>query len=417
MPDAGFLARYAQLAVQTAIPIQPGHQLLIVSPPEAHAVVQAIAIAAYAAGAAAVDALYEDSALLDLTVRSASEDRLRHFPPWTAQALTEHARAGHPILTLHAPAFHSRGQALTHRAALATAARNAALEHYGQWRSRMTFNWSVMAVATPGWATFLRPDLAGPDALDWLWHTLAHLMRLDTPDLAAAWQEHAHTLGQRCAALDALNLTQLHFTGPGTSVTIGLPAGHTWFGPRVTSAQGLTGVPNLPTEEISTLPHRLQTDGYVRMTRPLVLGGGQVIEELELTFAGGRVTGLRADTGEAALRELLGTDDGASRLGEVALVSEDALVAQARRTFYSTLIDENASCHLALGRAYPVTLRGGSTLDAEAFEAAGGNHSRIHIDFMVGSPALSVTGLTQGGASVQLMQRGQWVPQWSLPRA
>ena len=163
----------------------------------------------------------------------------------------------------------------------------------------------------------------------------------------------------------------------------------------------------MPTEEISTLPHRLRAEGRVRMTRPLVVHG-HLIEDMDLTFEGGRVTAVHSPTGEALLRALLATDEGAAHLGEVALVSEDSRVSRERRTFYSTLIDENASCHLALGRAYPVTLKGGADLEAGEFQARGGNHSQVHLDFMVGCPELQVTALTSDGRRVPVMQAGKW---------
>lgn len=408
MPDQAFYRRYAELAVRVAVPLQPGQHLLIVSPPEAFLVAQAIARAAYQVGAADVDILYEDALAGSLKVQSAALERLKVFPAWTAQALNAHAEAGQPMLSLHAPQPQSAAGSVTgDRVGLAAAARNAALESYGMRRSRVQFNWSVMAVATPGWAELLRPDLSPQEALEWLWQVLARLLRLDTPDPAQAWHAHASRLMQRCAALDALQIRELHFEGPGTDLRIGLPVGHQWFGPLVPSTLGLRGIPNMPTEEISTLPHRLAAEGHVRMTRPLVIHG-QLIEELDLTFEAGRVTDLRCPGGEATLRQLLDTDEGAAHLGEVALVSEDSLVSSEHRTFYSTLIDENASCHLALGRAYPVTLKGGAALGLAEFQAAGGNHSQVHLDFMVGSAQLQVTAHRADGPPVTVLREGRW---------
>lgn len=408
MPDHAFYRRYAELAVRVAVPVQPGQHLLIVSPPEAFLVTRAIAQAAYQVGAADVDVLYEDAHAGSLKVQSAALERLKIFPAWTAQALNAHAEMGQPMLTLHAPQPHSAAGSVTgDRVGLAASARNAALESYGMRRSRVQFNWSVMAVATPAWAELLRPDLPPREALDWLWHVLARLLRLDEPDPAQAWQTHAAQLMRRCAALDALHIRELHFEGPGTDLRIGLPEGHQWFGPLVPSIFGLHGIPNMPTEEISTLPHRLVVEGRVRMTRPLVIHG-QLIEELDLTFEKGRVTALHCPGGEATLRQLLDTDEGASHLGEVALVSEGSLVSSEHRTFYSTLIDENASCHLALGRAYPVTLKGGAELGLAEFQAAGGNHSQVHLDFMVGSPHLQVTALGADSHPVTILREGRW---------
>ena len=277
MPDQAFYRRYAELAVQVAVPVQPGQHLLIVSPPEAYLAAQAIAQAAYGVGAADVELLYEDAYAGSLKVQHAALERLGTFPAWTAQALNAHAEAGQPMLSLHAPQPQSAGSgraARWKRAGLAAAARNAALESYGMRRSRVQFNWSVMAVATPAWAKLLRPDLSPQRRRwTWLWQVLARLLRLDTPDPAQAWQTHAAQLMRRCAALDALQIRELHFEGPGTDLRIGLPEGHQWFGPLVPSTLGLSGIPNMPTEEISTLPHRLLTEGRVRMTRPLVIHG------------------------------------------------------------------------------------------------------------------------------------------------
>ncbi|QLG13068.1 aminopeptidase (plasmid) [Deinococcus sp. D7000] len=406
MPDLAFDQRYARLAVQVAVPLQPGQRLLIVSPPETFELAGQIAAAAYDVGAAEVEILYEDPQVLSLKVQRAATAQLQRFSPWTADALTAHARAGQPMLSLHAPSPQIQPE-LDARAAVAASARNAALEEYGLRRSKVLFNWSVMAVATASWARLLRPELPEADALEWLWQVLARLMRLDAPDPREAWQAHAERLMQRCAALDDLNITELHFEGPGTDLRLGLPEGHQWFGPLVPSAAGLRGIPNMPTEEISTLPHRLQAEGRVRMTRPLVVHG-HLIETMDLTFEGGRVTGLHSPSGEALLRALLATDEGAARLGEVALVSEDSRVSREHRTFYSTLIDENASCHLALGRAYPVTLKGGADVEAAEFLARGGNHSQVHLDFMVGSPELDVTALTSDGRRVPVMRGGRW---------
>ncbi|GAA3994554.1 aminopeptidase [Deinococcus rubellus] len=408
MSNQAFYQRYARLAVQMAVPIQAGQKLLIVSPPEVYELAQMIAEAAYQAGAAAAEVIYEDAAVQEFRILSASADQLAVFPSWMAAALTEHAAAAQPILTLHAAHLQSAPGGLGNRVAIAAAARNTALEEYGMRRSRVKFNWSVMAVATPAWAHHLYPEASPEVALETLWTTLSRLLRLDQPDPLAAWQQHAQGLTQRCAALDQLEIEALHFSGPGTDLEIGLPAGHQWFGPSVRSALGIAGIPNMPTEEVSTLPHRLQTNGHVRMTRPLIING-QRIDDLELSFEGGRLSHWHSSSAGETLEHLLATDEGALRLGEVALVSEESLVAREHKIFYSTLIDENASCHLALGRAYPVTLKGGSDLSATEFETAGGNHSRVHLDFMVGSPELQVTARTRHNGEVVIMRSGKWV--------
>lgn len=407
MCSADFSTRYAQLATQLAVPIRRGQDLLIVAPPETSPLVHAIADAAFGRGAADVTVIYEDATFEAMRTASAGLEKLDKASPFF-EVLTRQAEAGQPVLTLHAPSPGLSSSTIDARAARVLASRNHALETYGKLRSRVAFSWSVMAVATHDWAAFLYPEKPEHEALTALWGRLEHLLRLDTPDPIAAWEAHARRLMTRCRTLDALGLTELRLSGPGTDLHLGLPKGHRWFGPQVPSMQGMIGIPNLPTEEISTLPHRLSVEGTVRATRPLLVQG-QRIEGLELTFSKGRVTHWRCAEGADLLGALLQTDEGASRLGEVALVPEDSLVAQERRVFYSTLIDENASCHLALGRAYPVVLEGGSTMTPEDFKAKGGNHSRVHLDFMVGSDELTVEALTQGMDWVTLMDRGLWV--------
>ena len=409
MPDPSFLQRYARLATELAVPLKPQQRLLIVAPPETYQLVHTITEVAFRRGAADVSVLYEDAVFELLRTASASPAQLGGAAqPWLAEALTLHAQAGQPVLTLHAPYPQLGSRIPVERTAQVLAARNRALETYGSLRSQVAFNWSVMAVATRGWAAFLRPELSEAAALAWLWRRLGRLLRLDTPDPLAAWQGHAQHLTQRCAQLNKLELTALQFTAPGTELRLGLPEGHRWFGPLVQSKQGVADVPNLPTEEISTLPHREHAEGTVTATRPLVVQG-QLVKDLTLTFQNGRVSSFRCTSGSELVRGLLATDEGANRLGEVALVPEDSLVAQEQRTFYSTLINENASCHLALGRAYPVVLAGGQKMTREVFEAHGGNYSRVHLDFMVGSAELQVDALTSRDERLTLMQGGRWV--------
>ncbi|MBB6097074.1 aminopeptidase [Deinobacterium chartae] len=408
MPTPEILRRYAELAVQVGVNLQPGQRLLVVAPTEAAPLVRAVSEAAYARGATLVDALFEDAPLARSHVLHAPEEALGAVSQWRIDALMQHAEAGQAILTFTAPDPAGAAATPPVRAARVSAALAARAEEYGKLRSRVRFNWSVLPVATPAWATFLRPDLEASAALDWLWEQLFVLTRLDQEEPLLAWDAHADRLMRRCAQLDALAIEALHFAAPGTDLTVGLPEGHRWFGPRVATALGFSVIPNLPTEEISTLPHRARVEGRVRATKPLIVGG-QLIEGLELRFEAGRVVQFSAQRGTEALRGILEADEGASRLGEVALVPQDGLVGRAGRVFYSTLIDENAACHLALGRAYPVTLEGGDAMSLEAFRAHGGNHSRVHVDFMVGSDDLEVSALTRSGARVTLISGGLWV--------
>ena len=274
--------------------------------------------------------------------------------------------------------------------------------------SRNRTNWGVVGAASGAWAARVYPDLPPAEQMTALWGAIERLCRLDRPDPIAAWETHLAELAARTDHLNAKQYTALRYTGPGTTLTIGLPEGHVWVGGRSTAASGIRFAPNLPTEEVFTMPHKDRVDGTVRSTKPLSYGG-TLIEGFSLTFAGGRVVDVSAEKGEAVLRRLVAMDAGAARLGELALVPHNSPVAQSGVLFYNTLFDENAASHVALGAAYKFTLRGGEGMTDEAFEAAGGNRSATHVDFMIGSPELDVDGVRADGAAEPVMRRGDWV--------
>jgi aminopeptidase len=277
----------------------------------------------------------------------------------------------------------------------------------GEAIGRNEFNWSVVGLPVPPWAAKVFPDLASEAAVAELWKLVARACRLHLPDPVAAWRAHLADLAARARHLTARAYTTLRFTAPGTDLTVGLPPGHIWTGGQSTTGAGIAFAPNLPTEEVFTLPDRARADGVVRATLPLSYGGS-LIENFTLTLSEGRVVGVSAERGEPVLRQVLATDPGASRLGEVALVAASSPVAASGRLYYNTLFDENAACHLALGQAYRFTLRGGEALADEAFAAAGGNSSATHVDFMIGSATMDVDGLTSSGTAEPLLRAGEW---------
>jgi len=233
------------------------------------------------------------------------------------------------------------------------------------------------------------------------------LCRLDRPDPVLEWQKHISALAARAAHLNARQYTALRYTGPGTSLTIGLPNGHIWISARSDARNGIAFTANIPTEEVFTLPHKDRVDGIVRSTKPLSYGG-TLIENFSLQFEGGRAVKVTADRGEDVLRQLIETDPGAARLGEIALVPHSSPVSQSGLLFYNTLFDENAASHVALGSAYKFTLSGGETMGDDEFERAGGNRSGVHVDFMIGSGELDIDGVMANGFTEPLMRRGEW---------
>jgi aminopeptidase len=265
----------------------------------------------------------------------------------------------------------------------------------------------VVAAACPGWAAKVFPGHAADRQMTLLWEAIAKLCRLDHPDPIAAWERHLDHLAARRDALNARRYTALAYTGPGTRLTVGLPDGHLWVSGRSSTRSGIPFVPNLPTEEVFTMPHRDRVDGVVRATKPLSYGG-TLIEGFALRFEQGRIVEVTADRGHAVLQQLVETDEGAARLGELALVPENSPIARSGLLFYNTLFDENAACHGAIGSAYKFTLADGEEMDVETFARAGGNRSATHVDFMIGSPDLDIDGVLPSGAHEALMRRGEW---------
>ncbi len=408
------LTLYGDLAVRIALNLQPGQRLLIIGPLahggaslEAAPLVRHVAESAYKAGAPLVEVLWGDEALQLARFRHAAPDTFDQFSTWMPNALVEHARAGHAVLSVYAndPDL-LKDQPPARLGAVQKAVSNA-VRPFREHISRNGTNWSVIAAASVGWAARVFPDLPADQQVDALWRAIARLVRLDRPDPIAAWEEHLAALAARRDFLNARQYTELRYRGPGTDVTIGLPAGHQWVSGRSTSEQGIVFAPNLPTEEVFTMPHRDRVNGTVRATKPLSYGG-TLIENFSMTFEQGRVVKASAERGEAVLKQLLDNDPGSSRLGEIALVPHNSPVAQSGVLFYNTLFDENAASHVALGSAYKFTMTDGEGMSDERFEAAGGNRSITHVDFMIGSAALDIDAVRADGSVEALMHQGEW---------
>jgi aminopeptidase len=269
-------------------------------------------------------------------------------------------------------------------------------------------NWTVIAVSVPSWASKVFPDLPSEAAEAKLWDTIFEIYRLKQPDPISSWEEHVNHLTAKCSYLNHKQYTALKLTGPGTDLTIGLPEGHLRKGVRETTEAGIAFTGNLPTEEVFTMPHKDRTQGVVTASLPLSRAG-VLIENFGLTFAEGRVVNATAEKGQSSLRKLIETDEGASRLGEVALVPHSSPVAQCGVLFHNDLIDENAASHIALGAAYKFNVQGGETMSDAEFAGAGGNLSLVHADFMIGSGQMDVDGLRPNGDAEPVMRGGEWV--------
>ena len=408
------LGVYGELAVRVALNLQPGQRLLILGPLanggtslEAAPLVRAITESAYKAGAELVETLWGDEALQLARFRYAPRESFEQFSSWFPDALTGHVHAGHAVLSIYANDPDLLKNQPPELVGAVQKAVSRAVRPFREYVSRNGTNWSVIAAASTGWAARVFPDLPPAQQMDALWSAIAKLVRLDRPDPVAAWEQHLAALAARRDFLNERRYDALKYSGPGTNLTLGLASGHQWVSGRSRSQQGIAFAPNLPTEEVFTMPHKDRVDGTVRTTKPLSYGG-TLIENFSMTFEGGRVVKATAERGEKVLRELLDTDAGAARLGEVALVPHDSPVAQSGLLFYNTLFDENAASHVALGSAYKFTIAGGEGMTDDQFEEAGGNRSATHVDFMIGSPDLDIDGVLADGRVEPLMRSGNW---------
>jgi aminopeptidase len=408
------LARYGELAVRVGLDLQPGQRLIIIGPLlnggvslEAAPLVRHVAAAAYRAGSPLVEVLWGDEALQRVRFETAPRDSFGSFSAWLPQALAAHVEAGHATMSIYANDPDLLSDQPPDLVGAATQATARGVRPFRELISRNQTNWTVIAAAGAAWAKRVFPDAPPDQQIPRLWDAIARLCRLDRPDPVAAWESHLAALAARRDDLNGRRYDALRYRGPGTDLTIGLPAGHEWVSGRSVSRGGIAFAPNLPTEEVFTMPHKDRVDGVVRASKPLSYGNS-VIEDFTLTFEHGSVVSMQAARGESVLRRLLDTDAGAKRLGEVALVPHSSPVAQSGLLFYNTLFDENAASHVALGSAYKFTMTGGETMSDEAFEAAGGNRSATHVDFMIGSNALDIDGVRPDGTSEPLMRAGEW---------
>lgn len=414
----GRLQRYAEAAIVGGLNLRPGQRLLVIGPRitggvshEALPLVRALTSSAYRAGSPLVEVLWGDEAMQLIRFREAGADSFSQFSSWLPKALIEHIEGGHALLSVYANDPDLLAGVPPERVASLQQASSRGLQQFSELIGRNATNWLVVSASAERWAAKVFPSLAPADAAERLWAAIFDMCRIapiaDGADAGAAWARHLDTLVHRSDFLNARRYRALRYRGPGTDLTIGLPDGHLWVSGRSVSAQGITFAPNMPTEEVFTMPHRDRVDGIVRSTKPLSYAG-VTIEDFSLRFEKGRAVEARAVRGEEVLRSMIASDEGAARLGEIALVPHSSPISQSGLLFYNTLFDENAASHLAVGSAYRFTMQGGETMSDDAFAAAGGNRSIIHVDFMIGNGALDIDGELADGASEPVMRAGEW---------
>lgn len=401
------LKKYADLLIHVGLNVQAGQRVMIRAPLEAAPLVRLATRSAYEAGSELVSVLWSDDQLALTRFQYAPRDSFSVYPEWQAHAFIEGAKRGDAFLSIHAtdPDL-LKGQDPD----LVAEAQQTAQKHLAEYYAhsmRDAMPWCVASVPIPAWAAKVFPEDDPQTQMDKLWGAIFSVTRLDQADPVEAWRKHVSQLKNRSDYLNAKQYTALKYTGPGTDLTLGLPENHIWKSGQSVSQAGTVFTANMPTEEVFTMGHREKAEGVVSSSKPLNYGG-TLIDEFSLTFENGHITHATAKTGEDTLRKLLDTDDGARRIGEIALVPHSSPISQSGLLFYNTLFDENAASHLAVGRAYRFSLEGGKTMDDETFNAAGGNTSLVHVDFMIGNGDLDIDGLTADGHTEAVMRGGEW---------
>ena len=398
--DGNLLGRYADLIVSVGANVQPDQVVAVEALPDARPLVHEIAARAYDKGARYVDVQYFDPDVKRIRAARAPEQTLGWVPPWLGRRLIElgDLDSARIVLVPLVPPGLLDGV----DPARAGIDRLPTLKESFDIIDDRSIAWTLSPYPTAQWARVVYPDLDDDAALEHLWHDVAHVCRLDEPDPAQAWHDRIEQIWQNARRLDELDLDALHFEGPGTDLTVGLlPSSR--FAKEGGSSQTRTGVrhvPNIPTEEVYTTPDPERTHGVVSATKPLDIAGS-LVTGLRVRFDGGRAVEIDADANADALRGRCAVDAGAARLGEVALVDRESRIGQLGRTFFTTLLDENAASHLALGDAY-------SSPIADDADLPRINASAVHIDFMIGSDQVSVTGTTKSGDRVPILRGGSW---------
>ncbi len=401
------LEKYAEIVVKVGLNLRAGQRLLIAAQISAAPFVRAVTAQAYQVGARHVDVMWEDEQLGLIRLQNAPRDSFDDAPKWRADTREAYLRAGDALLSV----ISANPDLLSGQDPDLLARIQRSMSKNAQAASELVqsnaSNWLVVSAPSAGWAAKVLPDVPAEQREAKLWDIIFEMSRVKQDDPLAGWNAHIRDLSARAAYLTQKGYTALKYTAPGTDLTLGLPLGHIWHGGGSTSQNGISFTANIPTEEVFTLPHRGKADGVVTASKPLSVAGS-LIENFRVTFEGGRVVKMEAEKGAANLQHLLDTDEGARHLGEVALVPYNSPISQSRRLFFNTLFDENAANHIALGRAYRFSLKDGEGMTETEFEAAGGNTSLIHVDFMIGSDQMDVDGVTDSGTIEPLIRAGNW---------
>lgn len=401
------LDQLARVAIEVGLGLTRGQELVMTAPLDAVPLARRITEQAYRAGASLVTTLYSDDEALLLRFRHAPDEAFDKAAGWLYDGMGAAYKSGAARLAITGASPLLLSNEDPEKVGRANQAVSKAYRPALELITRHEINWTIVAAATPAWAAAMFPELQPEAALATLWEAIFRTTRVDTDDPVSNWKAHDNELQRRAAYMNEKRYAYLHYRGPGTDFRLGLADDHLWMGGGTTAGNGLYCIPNMPTEEIFTTPHKDRADGTVRASKPLSYQG-TMIEGIEVRFEAGRIVKANATRGLEVLERLISTDDGARRLGEVALVPHSSPIAASGLLFYNTLFDENAASHIALGQAYTSCLKDGDKPSPEELAAKGANDSLIHVDWMIGNGELDIDGITAAGAAEPVMRKGEW---------
>ncbi len=401
------LDKLAELSIKTGVALAAGQDLLITAPYEAAPLVRRLAYHAYKSGAGVVTPLFSDPAVTLMRYQNARPESFDHATQWLFDGMAAAFDANTARLAVVGEDPMLLSEQNPDSVGRANQALSRASSAVRERITRFDVNWNIIAWPGTEWAKQVFPALSDQDAQIALADAIFKASRADQEDPIGAWAAHNKNLRMRTDWLNERNFAALRFYGGGTDLTVGLAKDYEWMGGASVARNGITCNPNIPSEEVFTTPHARKVEGTVRSTKPLS-HQGTLIEDISVTFKEGRIIEASASRGQDVFLKLLDTDDGARRLGEVALVPHSSPISQSGLLFYNTLFDENAACHIALGQCYSKCFRNGATLSAEDVTERGGNSSMIHVDWMIGSDEIDIDGIAQDGTVTAVFRNGEW---------
>ncbi|WP_375664928.1 aminopeptidase [Bartonella sp. CL162QHHD] len=401
------LNRLAEITVKVGLNLQEGQDLVLTAPVSALPFVRRIAYHAYKVGAGVITPIFSDDMLSLTRFENAHTASFDCAPSWLYEGMAKAFENGAARLAIVGDNPLLLSNQDFDKVSRLNKATSIAYQPALKQISNFAMNWSIVAYPTAGWAEAMFPSLSLNEAIKKLADAIFSASRVTEEDPVQAWTVHNAHLKKRSSWLNEQRFSALHFTGPGTDLTVGLADDHEWHGGASIAQNGVICNPNIPTEEVFTTPHAHKVEGFVRSTKPLSYQG-TLVDNIEVRFDAGRIVEARASTGQEVLQQVLQSDEGASRLGEVALVPHSSPISKSGLLFYNTLFDENAACHIALGQCYSKCFLDGASLTSEEIAARGGNKSVIHIDWMIGSGEIDIDGITQDGVRVPVFRKGEW---------